>query len=313
MVGGQLGLANRARGLVMPISSMTGFARVAGTYGDTHWAWELKSVNGRGFDLRLRAPPGLDGVEAAARECLAKTLARGTVQANLAIERPPRPATIRINEDILSALVKAIETVRAKAGPHVAPATIDGLLAVRGVVEVTESADSDEARLALQAAIIAGFGEATQALVATRQLEGQNIAKIVGHQIAGISELVERAERVVSRQPAALRARLEEHVKALLDNSANLDPDRLHQEAMILAMRADVREELDRLKAHIDHASRLVKEGGAVGRKLDFLAQEFNREANTLCSKSGDKELTEIGLSLKTIIDQLREQVQNIE
>lgn len=297
----------------MPIASMTGFARVAGSCADASWAWELRSVNGRGLDLRLRLPPGLDGVEIQARDTLSRKLTRGTVQANLVIDRPPRPMEIRINQEILSSLLQAAEMVRGKAGANVAPPTVDGLLAVRGVVEIIETPDSDEARAALAAVIIEGFASAVDALVAARQGEGHNIAAIVRQQVAAIERLIAQAETIVAALPAAMRERIREQVQALVENSGSLDADRLHQEAILLATRADVREELDRLNAHVAHAHKLLDEGGAIGRKFDFLAQEFNREANTLCSKSSSRELTEIGLSLKTVIDQLREQVQNIE
>lgn len=297
----------------MPISSMTGFARVAGAIGDATWAWELKSVNGRGFDLRLRVPAGLDGVEAAAREILVKKLTRGTIQANLTLDRAQRPSEIKVNQTVLEALLKAAEAVREQAGSLVAPPTLDGLLAVRGVVEVVEQPDSEEMRQTLTAAITQGFDSAATALIEARRIEGENVAKIIAQHVDTVETLVAAAERIIARLPASLRARIEEQVRVLMDSSAAFDADRLHQEAVLLATKADVREEIDRLGAHIEHARKLIRGGGAIGRKLDFLAQEFNREANTLCSKSTDRELTEIGLSLKTVIDQFREQVQNIE
>lgn len=297
----------------MPIASMTGFARVSGNFRDVSWAWELKSVNGRGLDMRLRVAPGLDGVEIQVREILQRQVQRGTIQANLAIDRPPRPAEIRINHDILSALVKAAGTVHDEAGSRIAPASVDGLLAVRGVVEIIERPDDDEARAGLTAAVIDGFSAAVAALVEARSVEGRNVEEILSQQIASIEKLVGEAEVIVAGLPQELKARISEQVQALLSGSPAFDPERLHQEAILLATRADVREELDRLQAHIDHARKLVADGGAIGRKLDFLAQEFNREANTLCSKSSNKQLTQIGLSLKTVIDQMREQVQNIE
>lgn len=299
--------------MAVPIASMTGFARVSGNFRDVSWAWELKSVNGRGLDMRLRVAPGLDGVEIQVREILQRQVQRGTIQANLAIDRPPRPAEIRINHDILAALVKAAGTVHDEAGSRIAPASVDGLLAVRGVVEIIERPDDDEARAGLTAAVIDGFSAAVGALVEARSVEGRNVEEILSQQIASIEKLVGEAEVIVAGLPQELKARISEQVQALLSGSPAFDPERLHQEAILLATRADVREELDRLQAHIDHARKLVADGGAIGRKLDFLAQEFNREANTLCSKSSNKQLTQIGLSLKTVIDQMREQVQNIE
>lgn len=295
----------------MPIASMTGFARIRGSLGDTQWAWELKSVNGRGLDVRLRAPPGFDGLEGAVREAVGRVMARGSVQAQLTIDRPLRPPQVRVNESVLQALLAAAEAVRQRTGAP--PATVDGLFAVRGVVEVIDAAETEAERVALQASVLDGVKEAARALVAMRRHEGQTLADIIGRQLETISGLVARAETLPARQPAAIRARLEEQVKALLDTGAGFDTDRLHQEAILIATKADVREEIDRLQAHVAHAHRLLAEDGAIGRKLDFLAQEFNREANTLCSKSNDRELTEIGLSLKTTIDQLREQIQNVE
>lgn len=295
----------------MSIASMTGFARVRGTHADAHWAWELKSVNGRGLDLRLRCPPGFDGLDSAAREALGKALARGNVQATLSIERPPRPAEVRINAPVLEALLRVSDDLHAKTG---APrATIDGLLTVRGVVDVVEKADSDEEQATLQAAVIDSLRQAVAELAAARRVEGAAIASVIEAHLARIVELTAAAEAHPARTPAAIKSRLADQVKALLEQGQSLDPDRLHQEAVLIATRADIREEIDRLAAHVAHARRLLVEGGSIGRKLDFLAQEFNREANTLCSKSNDRELTEIGLSLKTTIDQLREQIQNVE
>lgn len=298
-------------GLPMPLASMTGFARIRGSHGDTQWAWELKSVNGRGLDVRLRAPPGFDGLEGAVREAIGQVMARGSVQALLTIDRPLRPPQVRVNEGVLQALLAASEAVRQRTGAP--PATVDGLFAVRGVVEVIDAAETEAERAALQAAVLDGVKEAARALVTMRRHEGQTLADIIGRQLGTIASLIARAETLPARQPAAIRARLEEQVKALLDTGAGFDADRLHQEAILIATKADVREEIDRLQAHVVHAHRLLAEEGAIGRKLDFLAQEFNREANTLCSKSNDRELTEIGLSLKTTIDQLREQIQNVE
>jgi uncharacterized protein (TIGR00255 family) len=295
----------------MSIASMTGFARVRGTHADAHWAWELKSVNGRGLDLRLRCPPGFDALEATAREVLGKALARGNVQAVLSIDRPHRPAEVRLNGPVLEALLRVSDDVHARTGA--ARATIDGLLAVRGVVEVVETADSDEEQAALQAAVVDGLRQAVTELAAARRVEGAALASVIEAHLERIVELTAAAETHPARTPAAIKARLADQVKVLLEQSQSLDQDRLHQEAVLIATRADIREEIDRLTAHVAHARRLLAEGGAIGRKLDFLAQEFNREANTLCSKSNDRELTEIGLSLKTAIDQLREQIQNVE
>lgn len=297
----------------MPIASMTGFARVTGLHGDASFAWELKSVNARGLDLRLRVPPGLDGLEVLTREALAKKITRGTIHASLTVDRPPRPIEIRVNQEVLGALLKTAEAVRAQAGDSVRPASVDGLLAVRGAVEIIEQPDSEEARQALFAAVQQVFLEAVDALAAARADEGRAIGAVVSEQIDQVAALIAEADHIAAVLPHSLWARIKDQVEALVENTANFDIERLHQEAALLAVRADVREELDRLKAHVGHARELIANGGVVGRKFDFLAQEFNREANTLCSKSSNKDLTRLGLSLKTVIDQLREQVQNIE
>jgi uncharacterized protein (TIGR00255 family) len=295
----------------MAIASMTGFARSRGVVANASWAWEVKSVNGRGLDVRLRVPPGFDEVEPQAREALSRALGRGNVQAGLTVERPARPVEVRVDEAALEALVRAADAVRARTG--VAPATLDGLLSVRGVVDLVEQPESDEERQALQAAVLQGLTAAIEGLIGARHDEGARLAALLDGHLTTIEELVARAEHLPARQPDAIKARLAELVRQLVDGEVRLDPDRLHQEAVIAATKADIREELDRLTAHVAHARRLIADGGAVGRKLDFLAQEFNREANTLCSKSNDRALTEIGLSLKTVIDQMREQVQNVE
>jgi uncharacterized protein (TIGR00255 family) len=293
------------------IASMTGFARARGAHGEAAWTWELKSVNGRGLDLRFRAPPGFEQLEPALREALAAALARGNVQAALSVDRPPRPAEVRINQTVLEAVAAAAEAIRARTGAP--PATVDGILSIRGVVDVTEARESEEEHAALIAALAEGFRRAAAELVAARRAEGAALAGLLRGQLDAIERLVAEAEAHPGRRPEAIRGRLAESVRALIVESDRFDPDRLHQEAVLLAARADIREELDRLAAHVAHARRLLADGGPVGRKLDFLAQEFNREANTLCSKSSDRELTAIGLSLKTVVDQMREQIQNVE
>lgn len=295
----------------MSIASMTGFSRARGSFQGIAWSWELKSVNGRNLDLRLRTPQGLDVLEGSLRDLMAKAMTRGSVQALLTIDRPPRPPQVLLNTRVLDALLETARTLNATHG--VAMPTMDGLLALRGVVDIVDTTESDEERNALQAAVLAGFAEATNALVASRQEEGRALAAILNGHVDTIEALVARAETVPGRKPEAIRARLAEGLAQIMDAAATLDPVRLHQEAILIATKADVREEIDRLKAHIDHARRLLAEGASVGRKLDFLAQEFNREANTLCSKSNDRELTEIGLALKATVDQLREQIQNVE
>ena len=295
----------------MTVSSMTGFARTAGAAGDYSWSWELKSVNSRGLDLRCRLHGGLDALEVAARAAATKRFHRGNVTMNLTMNRPGATAEIRINEDVLGAvLAAAAELAKRIDAP---PPSVDGLLAMRGVLETVEREDSEAERKTLEAGVLATLDEALDGLATDRASEGRRLDGIVGGQIETIAELTAAAGQLAAVQPAALKARLQRQVAALLDNADGLAEDRLLQEAAVLATKADVREELDRLAAHVDAARELLADQGAVGRRLDFLAQEFNREANTLCSKSQDAALTKVGIELKTVIDQFREQAQNIE
>jgi uncharacterized protein (TIGR00255 family) len=290
---------------------MTGFARADGSNDACRWTWELRSVNGKALDIRLRLPPGFEHVEGPAREKLGGALARGNVQASLTTQDQPRAARIRINEAVLAEVVAAMR--RLGETIPLQPPTVDGLLAIRGVVETAEIVETDEERLALAAAILADLDVALAALVTARQAEGKAIAAVLGARLDEIGKLVAAAEASPARTPEAIRARLAEQVAALLDASQRLDEDRLHQEAALLATRADIREELDRLTAHIAAARGLLGETAPVGRRLDFLAQEFNREVNTLCAKANDRSLTAIGLDLKAVVDQFREQIQNVE
>jgi uncharacterized protein (TIGR00255 family) len=290
---------------------MTGFARAEGSSEACRWTWELRSVNGKALDIRLRLPPGFEHVEGPAREKLGSALSRGNVQASLATQDQPRAARIRINEAVLAEVVAAMQ--RLGETIPLQPPTVDGLLAIRGVVETAEITETDEERLALAAAILADLDVALAALVAARRGEGKAIGVVLGARLDEIGVLVAAAEASPARTPEAIRARLAEQVAALLDASQRLDEDRLHQEAALLATRADIREELDRLTAHIAAARALLREAGPVGRRLDFLAQEFKREVNTLCAKANDRSLTAIGLDLKAVVDQFREQIQNVE
>lgn len=289
------------------IASMTGFARAAGTSGAVQWAWEVRSVNGRGLDVRVRVPAGFEAVGETARTALQKTLSRGQIQLSLNLTRSERAPKVRINEALLASLAQAVARVPRPEG--VAPATMDGLLSVRGVVEAEEEtapeADS------LNRDLTDGVVRLVADLVEARRAEGRQLEEIVSGQVARIGALTQAAEDEPSRQPEAVRARLNATVESLSQTS--LDPERLHQEAVLLAAKADVREELDRLRAHGSAARDLLAAGGPIGRRLDFLAQEFGREANTLCAKAGEIGLSRIGLDLKAVVEQFREQVQNIE
>jgi uncharacterized protein (TIGR00255 family) len=295
----------------MALSSMTGFARRHGVSGPYAWAWELKSVNGKGLDLRLRLPPGFDAVEAPARARAAERLARGSIQATLTVDRSGVTPVVRINTAVLDAILTTLRQLAPRL--DAAPPTMDGLLSLKGVMEVSDLEENEDERHGAEAAAIAGFGEAIAALSEMRQSEGAALARILKSRLEEIAALAQRADQAPGRRAEAIRARLAEQVSALLAQSDRFDPDRLHQEAILLATKADVREELDRLAAHIAQARQLIDGGGAVGRRLDFLAQELNREANTLCAKANDVELTNIGLELKAAVEQFREQVQNVE
>jgi len=295
----------------MALSSMTGFARSHGVCGSYAWAWEIKSVNGKGLDLRLRLPSGFDAVEVPARARLAEVLARGSIQASLTVERSGAAPSVHINSAVLDAVLAAIRQVKSRV--DATPPSLDGLLAIKGVMEISDTEESEEEKRSAEAAVTKGFSDAVAALAEMRRQEGAALKGVLTARLTEIAALAERADKLPARRPEAIRARLAEQVAALLEQSERFDADRLHQEAILLATKADVREELDRLTAHVAQARNLIEQGGPVGRRLDFLAQELNREANTLCAKANDIELTNIGLELKATVEQYREQVQNVE
>ncbi|WP_207476228.1 YicC/YloC family endoribonuclease [Arenibaculum pallidiluteum] len=289
---------------------MTGFARSEGTHAGWQWAWELKSVNGKGLDLRFRLPQGLDGLEPQARLATAARLKRGNVTLNLQATRPSAPPQLRINRELLDSLLALGRDLEASG---VEPPRLDGLLSVRGVIETVEETETEQDRTALDAALLAGLEQALDRLATVRMAEGQRLRGVLEEQLDEIEQLTAAAARCAAVQPEALRERLREQIRTLLDMVPALSEERFAQEAAILISKGDVREEIDRLRAHIAAAREMLGNGGATGRQLDFLCQEFNREANTLCSKSTDVELTRTGLALKAVIEQLREQTQNIE
>jgi uncharacterized protein (TIGR00255 family) len=295
----------------MALSSMTGFARGHGVSGAYAWSWEIKSVNGKGLDLRFRMPAGWDAIEVPARARAAEKLSRGTVYADLAVERKGVQPTVKINEPVLGAVIAVLKRLSGKV--EAAPPSLDGILSLKGVVEVGEEDESEEDRRAAEAAIAAGFEQALTSLVAMRRAEGATLGRVLSARLDEIAALAARAEKAPGRKPEAIRARLAEQVATLLSASERFDSDRLYQEAVLLAARADIREELDRLASHVAQAKKLLANGGAIGRKLDFLAQELNRESNTLTAKANDVDLTNTGLELKSVIEQFREQVQNLE
>jgi uncharacterized protein (TIGR00255 family) len=295
----------------MSLSSMTGFARAHGVSGAYVWSWELKSVNAKGLDIRFRLPAGWDAVEVAARQRAAEKLSRGTVYCNLTAERKGVAPTVKINEPVLNAVIASLHHLTGKIDAG-AP-TLDGILSLKGVMEVSEENEHEDERQTAEAAIVAGFDAALAGLVAMRRHEGDALGTILNARLSEISALAQRAEAAPGRKPEAIKARLTEQVATLLEASQRFDSDRLYQEAIMLASKADVREELDRLAAHVAQAQKLLRDGGPAGRRLDFLAQELNRESNTLTAKANDVELTNIGLELKSVVEQFREQVQNLE
>jgi uncharacterized protein (TIGR00255 family) len=291
------------------VASMTGFARAQDEAPGMSWVWEVKSVNGRALDLRLRLAPGFDALEPELRAALAQRFRRGNFSANLAVTRTTPPA-LRVNREALSQLVALINELSGEI--EAAPPRLDGLLALRGVVESVE--DEDETVIeARRQAVLAGWNAALDRLAEARAEEGARIAALLGSQLDEMAALVTAGADCAAAQPAAIRERLRTVLASLADLMPSMPEERVAQEVALLAARSDIREEIERLRAHLEQAGELLQQGEAVGRRLDFLCQELNREANTLCSKSADIELTRIGLSMKAVVEQFREQVQNIE
>jgi uncharacterized protein (TIGR00255 family) len=291
---------------------MTGFARVEGALDGARWHWELRSVNGKGLDLRLRLPSGFDALEPKLKAIAQSAMKRGNVQANLQLTRENAANVPRLNEDVLKGVLAAVSRLRDHQ-IYLSDSTAEGILSLKGVMEMGEAEETEEARAALEEALAASFAEAVKALASARDEEGAKLGALLEGQVARIEELTGEAAASPAASAEAMRERLKRQVEELLGASPSLNEERLAQEAALLATKADVREELDRLGAHVEQARDLLASDEPVGRRLDFLTQEFNREANTLCSKAADVALTRIGLELKTVIDQLREQVQNVE
>jgi uncharacterized protein (TIGR00255 family) len=268
-------------------------------------------VNGRGLEARVRTPSGLDAIGEEARSQILKAFTRGQGQITLNVTKASTAPKVRVNRDVLESLIAAIGGLSLP--DTVKPASIDGLLAVRGVVEIEEEASDEGHDPALHEALRAGVSRLIESLKAARLAEGKALASVLRQQLETVTRLVDEADAAPARQPEAIKARLQSQIAQLLEGKQALDPDRLHQEAMLIAARADIREELDRLRAHVESARGLLDDGAGVGRRLDFLAQEFGREANTLCAKANDVSLSRTGLELKAVIEQFREQVQNVE
>jgi uncharacterized protein (TIGR00255 family) len=295
----------------MALSSMTGFGRAEGSHGAWRWSWELRTVNGRNLDVRLRLPAGFERLDPEVRRRIGKRIARGSVQVGFQVAREEGSTGIRVNEAVLEAVLALTETLKDRI--DAAPPSLDGLLALRGVLEPVEPEESEADVAAREAALLSSFDEALDRLAAARGEEGARLGAILEGQVAEIERLSAAADAFAKSVPDRLRDRLKTQIADLLGAGAPVPEDRLAQELALLVTKADIREEIDRLAAHSAAARELLTKPGAIGRRLDFLVQEFNREANTLCSKAADIELTRIGLDLKAVIDQLKEQTQNLE
>ena len=296
--------------MTAPLHSMTGFARAEGEAPGLSWAWELRSVNGRGLELRFRLPPGLDALEPALREAAGRQLKRGNVTANLSVRREEQPKLAADPVALDQMLALALDL--AARIPGAAPPRPESLLALPGVLRQA-GPEREEASTEQAEAMRAGFASALEALLRARAAEGARLRATLDTLLGEIAALRDRAAAEAADQPEAQRARMMETVNALLGELPALPAERIAQEVAVLASKSDVREELDRLDAHLHAARALLAEGSNIGRRLDFLVQEFNREINTLCSKSASVALTATGLALKATLEQLREQVQNIE
>jgi uncharacterized protein (TIGR00255 family) len=293
----------------MSIASMTGFARAEAASGDRQWVWELRSVNGRGLDIRCRLPNGYDGLDPIVRAAVAQRCRRGNVSITLTENRQQRPR-LSLNREALNQVLAMVAELKGNADIAASPPRLDGLLSLPGVIERADEESDPASSLEL---LTLRLNEALDGLKAMRLAEGARLVGLSLIHIDEIERLTVAARDIAASQPGAIADRLRQQLEMLLGQSPMLGPDRLAQEAALLAARADVREELDRLAAHVGAVRGLIHTGGAIGRKFDFLCQELNREANTLCSKAADLELTRLGLDLKVAIEQLREQVQNIE
>lgn len=291
---------------------MTGFARREASADGCNWTWEVRSVNSRGLEMRCRLPVGFEGLEPAVRQRVTAVLKRGNVLATLSFGAAAGETVVRVNESVLEQILALLPRIRERIEDASAP-DVAAILGLRGVIEVQDGMPTGDARRRLEADILSDFDRVLAALVEQRRAEGDRLAPVLAGQIARIGSLCGESEALAAVQPEAIFARLKEQVAALIGASPALTAERLGQEAAVLAVKADPREEIDRIKSHVEAAGTLLTQSGPVGRQLDFVCQELNREANTLCAKSADVALTRIGIELKTTVDQLREQVQNIE
>lgn len=295
----------------MTINSMTGFAAIGGEAAKFNWQWEFRTLNGRGLELRVRLAPGFETIEPMIRETLARYVRRGNCQITLQARRQGDTVELQINEAALARAIELLDRVRAQTEAQ-APSA-DGILGLKGILEYTDIAETEEELQARRDLVLASLNQGLEALARERAREGAELDRILRALLADISRIKTQIDDLPARSPEAQMARLRKALDRLSDARAEFAPERLYQEAAMLATKADIREELDRIDAHVEAALGLLDSGEAIGRRLDFLTQEFNREANTICSKSTDIETTRLGLDLKAAIDQMREQVQNVE
>jgi len=295
----------------MTLQSMTGFARSEGVSGRSRFVWELRSVNGKGLDVRLRLPPGLERLEQDVRKLAGESLSRGNIQASLSLSVDETRMEAVVNRDALAAVLALRHELGDVIDPS--PLRLDTLISIRGLVDIREQEDGEDAILARHAAILSGLSTALANLKRMRETEGAALRAVLAAHVARIAELTHIVETDPSRSPEEIARRLNLQLDQIMQDKAGLDRDRLYAEVALLATKADLREEVDRLKAHVAAVGELLEKGGPIGRKLDFLAQEFNRESNTICSKSNSAAVTAAGIELKVVIDQFREQVQNLE
>jgi uncharacterized protein (TIGR00255 family) len=296
----------------MPLKSMTGFGRAGGHQDGASWTWEVRTVNSRGLDIRFRLPSGFEEFELRLREAMARAIARGNCAVNLILKLPASAGDIRLNEAVLRRFAELAERAREVTGRG-EPVPLEALLASKGVIEAGETEPGADGAKALQDALFSSFQLALAAVVEARKAEGGRLEAILDEKLAEIEQLVGDAEQSPARRPETIQERLRAQLQRIFNESVEFDRDRLYQEAALLAAKADVEEELKRLRSHIAGARDLLADDQPAGRKFEFLAQEFQREANTLCAKSNAAEITRIGLRLKSAIDHFREQVQNVE
>ena len=295
----------------MSVASMTGFARAFGGVEGYQWTWEVRATNGRNLDVRTRVPTGLEALEPRIRPLVQRYVARGSISVSLQCRREGGNQVPVVNEEALETILITARRLEQELG--LAAPRIDGLLGLKGVLEVTEPEDDPETVETRDNALLSSLEEALADLNAARGKEGAELARVLGDTLSQMRDKTAEARNLAAAQPEAIKERFAARLEEMLAGQSPVEEDRLAQEVAVLATKADVREELDRLETHIQAGGDLLAEGGAVGRRLDFLAQEMNREANTLCAKSADTELTRVGLDLKALIDQLREQIQNLE